>query len=168
MYELSFLNTLMGKITITGLPQVPDPNKNYIYKDIHLDLQSKYLVNGNFNQIPEVRDFLSDLDLNAIKNSLKNLFATAPGQKILTPTFGLDLKQFLFEPISTSNAREIERVIYGEITIYEPRVTVRNVQVLDKPDTQEYDITISLAVPSLNINSVQLKGTLNSAGFNYT
>lgn len=157
----------MGKITITGLPQVADPTKNYLYKDIHLDLQVKYLLNGNFNQIPEVRDFLSDFDLNAIKNSLKNLFLTIPGQKILNPTFGLDLRQFLFEQITVSNAREIERVIYGEISLYEPRVEVRQVQVVDKPDMQEYDITISLAIPSLNINNIQLKGTLSSAGFNY-
>jgi phage baseplate assembly protein W len=157
----------MGKITITGLPQVTDPSKNFIHKDIHLDLQVKYIVNNNFNQTPEIRDFLSDFDLNAIKNSLRNLFLTSPGQKILNPTFGLDLRQFLFEQITVSNAREIERVIYGEIAVYEPRVEVREVKVIDKPDSQEYDITISLAVPSLNINNIQLKGTLNSAGFNF-
>lgn len=158
----------MGKITITGLPQVADPDKNYIFKDIHLDLQVKYLINGNFNQKLEIRDFLSDFDLNAIKNSLRNLFLTMPGQKILNPTYGLDLKQFLFEPITTSNATELERVIYGEISFYEPRVEVRNILVEAKPEEQEYDITISLAIPSLNINNVQLKGTLSSAGFNYT
>lgn len=158
----------MGKITITGLPQVADPSKNFLYKDLHLDLQVKYTVNANFNQTPEIRDFLSDFDLNAIKNSLKNLFLTIPGQKILNPTFGLDLRQFLFEQITTSNEKEIERVIYGEISIYEPRVTVTQVKVVGIPDAQEYDITITLNVPSLNINNIQLKGALSSAGFNYT
>ncbi len=152
---------------ITGLPPAADPTKNYIYKDIHFDLQSKYLINGNFNQIPEVRDFLADYDLNAIKNSLKNIFSTTPGQKILNPTFGVDLRQFLFEPITVSNARELERIIYSELYVYEPRVEVKSVKVVDRPEVQEYDITISLAVPSLNINNTQLKGTLNSGGFNY-
>ena len=43
----------MGKITITGLPQVADPSKNFLYKDLHLDLQVKYTVNANFN-VPKI------------------------------------------------------------------------------------------------------------------
>lgn len=157
----------MAKIEITGLPQVVGTSNRYVFKDLHLDLQTKYIINNNLNQPLEIKDLLADFDLNAIRNSLKNLFLTIPGQKILSPDYGLDLKQFLFEPISIFNAKEIERKIYSNITKYEPRVVLNSAKVVGMPEQYEYDITISLTVPALNITNLSLKGTLNASGFNY-
>ena len=53
-------------------------------------------------------------DLGAIKNSIKNIFVTFPGQKLLNPTFGLNLMQFLFLPISEVTANLIgQRIVNG-------------------------------------------------------
>lgn len=157
----------MAKIVIQGLPQTRAADKPYKYTDLHLDLQEQYLLNDNFNQRPEINDIKVDHDIDAIKNSIKNIFYTSPGEKILNPEFGLDLRQFLFEPITSKNADLIRRIIFGEIERFEPRIVVRYVDVAPVFDRDEYNISLTFAVPTLNITDVRLFGALNKSGYYY-
>lgn len=157
----------MARIVIQGLPTNTASKKTYTYKDIHLDLQSNSLINNNLNQTSEVNDFKADYDVEAIKTSLKTLFNTVPGQKLLNPVYGLDLKKFLFEAVSNTNATKLERIIYSEINTFEPRVVTDKVVVVPSPETLEYIITIQLSVPTLNITSLTLKSSLNNSGYNF-
>lgn len=139
-------------IKITNLQQLSDQYSlaNYIYSDIHLDVTSK----GSY--MPEIQsnidraDIRVDYDERAIVNSLKNLFNTRPGQRILFPEYGLDLHKFLFEAITDSNARLLGERITNAIKRYEPRVILRQCNVNTSPETHEYDITLILEFPVFN------------------
>lgn len=157
----------MAKVVIQGLPQKINATQEYTYADLHLDLKDKYLINNPLNQKPEVNDFQLDYDIEAIKNALYNLFMTTPGDKILSPTFGLDLRQFVFEPVTASRAFLLQRVLFDGITTFEPRVVVQNVVVTPRFDEMEYDIVIQYSVPTLNITNARLFGRLNKNGYNY-
>ena len=75
---------------------------------------------------------------------------TAPGQKILNPTFGIDLRRFLFEPVDDYTSEIIEDDISRRLPRLEPRITVTNVSVIADPDAQEYQIFLQINIPSLD------------------
>lgn len=155
----------MASIKISGLPEPRVQTKAFTYSDLRLDLQKKYLVKDNFKQLPEINDLVLDYDLNAIKNSIKNIFNTSPGEKILNPEFGLDLKKFLFSPMSDLVAMDIAGVIRSKLTFFEPRIYLNYVNVYPMYDTSEYNIEISFSLPQLNTPALTMSGALNSIGY---
>jgi phage baseplate assembly protein W len=155
----------MGNITLNGFPTSQNRGKTYFYADLHLDLVGSYNVGNNALQKDELNDLKLDYDYDAIVNSLKNLFTTNPGEKILNPEYGLNLKRYLFDPVSVSIAKHIRDEIYSQITRFEPRVTITDVKITLFEDVNEYDITIKIDIPTLNINNVSIFGTLNNNGY---
>ena len=157
------------KLKLTDIETTPledvSLGNNYLYKDLLLDLTKKRTYTRAVNNTTYLSDVDSLFDLEAVQNSIATVFTTAPGQKILNPTFGLDLRMYLFEPISENSAFFIRDDIFNNLSTYEPRVVVRNVSVKPNVDEQLYEITLQIDVPQLNIYGVSLKNTLNSEGY---
>ena len=65
----------MGKIVLGTLPQLKDRKGPYLYTDLHLDLELSDNINNFLYQKNEIKDIKLDYNLNAIKNSLYNLFS---------------------------------------------------------------------------------------------
>jgi len=103
--------------------------------------------------------------MDAVKNSLYNLFTTVPGQKRLNPVYGLNLLQFVFTGITTQNANTLGNLLLEGIRRFEPRVEVKKINVFADIENQTYEIGLRLSVPSLNINEVALKGLLSESGY---
>jgi len=158
---------MMPVITLDKLnkPQVEQTN---LYRDLHLDLKVNNIIpsRGLFRE-PTSTDIEYDYDEAAIKNSLKNLFTTMPGQKLLKPDYGLNLAQFLFIPASKTMARVIgERILEG-IQTYEPRVSVENVNVKVNEDQGEYTIDLTVKIPKLSNSTVVFTGLIAQPGFSF-
>jgi phage baseplate assembly protein W len=144
----------MAKIDLNNLirpKQVNSPDtklseevldKKSVYTDLHLDIKISKSVGIGFSTINS-KDILVDEDILAIKNSIKNIFSTKKGEKILAPEFGSSLEQYLFQPVSESFGRLIAQEIINDLTTYEPRVEVEKVKVLADPDKNQYDILIA-------------------------
>lgn len=132
----------MASITFKNLEKTTAIDNAATYTDLHLDIIGY--------PIGAPRDILVDNDLDAIRNSLSNLFSTVPGQKLLNPAYGLNLLQYLFEPVTTSTANTIGETILNGITRFEPRVTVDKVRVVGNAEANEYNITLILRVPSFS------------------
>lgn len=157
----------MAKIVIDQLPKNYNNQKPFVYADLHLDLQEQYTINDNMNQRPEINDFRLDYDLDAIKTSLRTLFLTSPGEKILDPLYGLDLRPFVFEPVTTNKSFDLQRIVKSEINRYEPRVNVIGVDVVPMFDDNAYQISINLNIPGLSIGGVIFSGMLNRSGYTF-
>ena len=145
-----------------------DSYRTFTYADLNLDIQ----FNANSPSVPVNRnnnpqDLKLNYDHGAIFNSIRNIFNTKKGQKILNPEFGLDLEQFLFDSITKENADIIGKTIYEQLGLYDSRITVTTVDIVAVPDNNEYRITIAIVLPSLNNQKVQTTGTLTQEGFNY-
>lgn len=141
------------------------PQQGSLYTDLLLDLKINYTQNTELKKRREIRDIQISRDIGAIKNSLFTLFTTMPGQKILNPTYGLNLMQYLFTSVSTSQAQIIGEAIFTGISKFEPRVRVRNINVDTNFDENQYSITMTIDVPSLDIFGVSLVGTLTESGY---
>jgi phage baseplate assembly protein W len=157
----------MAKIIINGLPQRGNVNKPYLYADLHLDLKKNYIISDELFVKPQINDIRIDYDINAVKNSLHNLFTTTPGDKILSPEYGMDLRKYLFEPATVQISKEIRDEIYIQVGTFEPRVKITSVNINVLNDANEYNITIYFDIPTLNIRNVSVFGTLNNNGYIY-
>ena len=122
----------------------------FLYKDLHLDFKKTKNVINSLNVTIEKGDIETDFDKSAIKNSLRNLFNTKPGERFLFPNYGLNLYQFMFEPITNSVAQMIGEQIVKSIEAYEPRVRVRQCKINGVPENNEYEITLILEFPVFN------------------
>lgn len=111
-------------------------------------------------------DMSADTDYKAISNSIQNIFNTSPGEKILNPAFGADLKRYLFEPIDETTAEVIGNVIVKALKLYEPRVVLENVQVVAQPDENQYTINVYMKIPAIKTTNKEFKftGTLTDRG----
>ena len=146
-----------------------DSYRKYSYADLHLDLElNSYLPSSPVGANKNPQDLRLAYDEAAIYNSIRNIFNTKKGQKILAPTFGLDLEQYLFENISKENCELIGTTIFEELSLYEPRIIVDNVDIVAFPDQNEYKISISITIPSLNNKKGTANGLLTSTGFRYS
>jgi len=144
----------MPSISFTGLQKPVLTANSYIYSDLHLDLAN-----------PINKDLTLDYDEAAIKNSINSLFNTLPGQNLLNPEYGLNLAQYLFEPVSQSVGNRIGKDILRGIISYEPRVTVKNIYIQLNPDEQTYYIELNIVMPYLNDSTIKIPGVLSRTGY---
>jgi phage baseplate assembly protein W len=124
--------------------------KKYVYKDLSLDIGLTKIESPGFNLPIPGADIKASFDISAIANSLTNLFNTLPGQRFLFPEYGLDLYQFLFEPITDFNAEILGRRILDGIKKFESRVNTLQIKVKPNPDENTYYVTAVLKIPILN------------------
>jgi phage baseplate assembly protein W len=156
----------MASINFTGLEN--KNSENYLYRDFLFDLEE--LDAGNPNnpyRSKQAIDVAASFDEGAIKNSVKNIFNTSPGEKLLTPEFGLALKRYLFAPLTQDTAESIGEDIIKGIERYEPRVRIDRCDVVVNYDDNEYAIVLTLTIPPLNILQKQYAGFLSQNGFSF-
>lgn len=156
-------------ITLNSLKPTPDVTsalkQGYLYKDVNLDLQYGYTTNNALYSTSEKKDLLPLFDVASVINSLKNILTTSPGEKILNPEFGLDLRDYLFEAVTKSKGYFIGREIAVNLPTQDDRIEVNTVEVIVSPEDQEYVINLDIGIPSLNISSITLNGVLNNDGY---
>lgn len=141
------------------------PQNTHLFKDLALDLEPESVTTGALYREETITDIKHSLDEGAIKNSLRNLFTTMPGQKLLNPDYGLSINQFLFQPLTEDTAEEIGNRILRGIETYEPRVTVKNINVNLDIEQSQYDIYLTLTIPALSNSTVKFTGILTQPGF---
>lgn len=78
-----------------------------------------------------------------IRESIRLILMTEPGERIMRPTFGAGLRRFLFEPNLPATHRLIEQRITDALGRWEPRITVDRVDVTaDRSDPSQAVVTI--------------------------
>ena len=154
------------KVNIGEVRNTQADNKTR-YKDVFLDLEEKSNSGRSFYNKDTKVDIKSSDDEAAIVNSIRNIFSTSPGERILEPTFGLNLKQWLFEPLDEFTAKEIGETIVSGIKRFEPRVEIKNVNVNINYEQHEYALQLVMSVPALNINDKTYDAILAQPGFNF-
>jgi hypothetical protein len=78
------------------------------------------LQNGKIAMVSEDDD---------IRESLRILLSTNPGERVMRPTFGCGLKARVFESITVSAITEIRDLVSRAILFFEPRITVDDIEV---------------------------------------
>jgi uncharacterized protein len=87
-------------------------------------------------------------DMVDIQQSLQILLSTRPGERIMQPTYGCNLEELLFEPLTTTFKTYIKQLIQTAILYHEPRIKLNNVDLSESIDTEglvliKIDYTVS-------------------------
>jgi len=94
----------------------------------------------------------------AVKNNLINFFLTNQNERYLNPTFGGNLRAFVFQQISDGNIESLKEDIQSQLTLYFPNVVVGSLDVDSIPDAQQVNIILKY-----NIIDTGLTDTLEIA-----
>ena len=68
-----------------------------------------------------------------IREAVRIVLMTAPGERLRRAAFGAGLDTFLFEPNTTMTRRQLEDRITRALTAWEPRITLESVDVEEDP-----------------------------------
>lgn len=80
-----------------------------------------------FNQAS--RDVQSVEEAEDILQSLYILFSTTPGERVMQPTYGCNLRSMVFENITESTVTEIRDIIEKAVLFFEPRIDLNSVDL---------------------------------------
>lgn len=86
-----------------------------------------------------------------IRESLFLLLSTTPGERITNPSYGCDLRRFVFKPILADIEDSMREVIDRAILFYEPRVKLNEV-VFERSGAVEGLIQIHLYYTVVSVN----------------
>ena len=92
---------------------------------------------------------------HVVKQNLRNLILTAPGERIMEPDFGVGFHQFLFENVGGAVMDQIVQRVTSQVNTYMPQVNLESVSFL----TSEDDANIPL-------NEIQVVIIYNILPFN--
>ncbi len=110
-------------------------------------------IDINLSIDTKTSDFKKNVDIDAIRNSLRNILTTRKMERRMMPEFGASIEQLLFEPIDTETAKKIGSLMIQEVEYWDSRITVKNVNVIADEDNNRYDITLEYSIISSSINS---------------
>jgi len=102
------------------------------------------------------RDFTGKKDValltneRAISESVLNILNTNTGERIMNPTFGINLDKYLFEPLDPITASFLRDEIEYGLTKFEPRIENIKVIVTPDEDTQSYNVELSYTIKVLS------------------
>ena len=73
-------------------------------------------------------------DITDIEESIRIILSTTPGERIMQPEFGCDLKRLVFEKIDSTLIASLDHLIYHALLNFEPRITFLSTEVLEQND----------------------------------
>jgi phage baseplate assembly protein W len=124
------------------IPQTIRVNPLDLQKNIAIGVALPFNAPGVFKSTYTTKD--------QVKSNLVNLLLTDIGERVMNPTFGCDLKRFIFEGITDENTSLIIESVTNSINIFVPEVTVTNITIVPNTDYNLIDINIDYV---LNISN---------------
>jgi|TARA_B100000085_G_scaffold237627_1_gene226738 hypothetical protein len=106
-------------------------------------------VGMNFRVNPNTKDVASVINDNAIKQSIRNLVLTTPGEKPFSPNIGSRISELLFEPLDQFTSDSVKEEVINTIEQYEPRVVLSTVNVRTDYGKNQLEVFIEYTIVGL-------------------
>ena len=87
-----------------------------------------------------------------IEESLRILMSTRPGERVMHPSYGCDLKRMVFETIDTGALTEIRDMVERAVLFFEARITLDDLDI-DTSELVEGVLRLRLAYTVRTTNS---------------
>ena len=101
-----------------------------------------------FKLHPNLGDIAPVTDLNAIKNSIKNILHTRRGEKPFNPRYGSNVTDYLLELATEITQYSMGQEIEYSIKEHEPRVEITGITIDDDADNHAYGIRLDMIIIS--------------------
>ena len=107
-----------------------------LYRDVALSFETNAAT----------KDVIVKKDVDAVKQSVKNLILTNHFERPFHPEIGSGITNLLFEPLDPITANSLSRVIGEVITNFEPRAQVVSVDARPNAEANSYEVTIDFRI----------------------
>ena len=114
--------------------------KSRAFKDISLTIKP-HPITGDMPVLTNER---------AIVRSVRNLVETIPTERFFEPLIGTDIRGMLFENYTKLTSYVIEDQIKISINNYEPRVANVKTDVIGRPDSNAFEVTVFFDIVGLD------------------
>jgi phage baseplate assembly protein W len=86
-----------------------------------------------------------------IRQAIRIILGTNPGERVMRPDFGAGLNAFVFEPVSPTTMSQLANAVESALVNWEPRIDVEGVQVTqDRAELGRLLIDITYRVRATN------------------
>jgi phage baseplate assembly protein W len=90
-----------------------------------------------------------------IRQNLKMLILTNPGERVMDPNFGVGMRQFLFQTYSENVYAEIDSKIREQVSIYIPAVKIQDVKFYSiEEDSNILKFRLVYSIPAIAVNDL--------------
>ena len=103
-------------------------------------------ISPKIDESKKLRGYNTVQDIEAIRNSLRNLFAIRIGTVPGKPWLGNPVWNVLFENINEFTVLFVEEAMRNILEKYEPRVTLRKIKVLPIEEHNRIDLKIEYSI----------------------
>ena len=118
------------KSDASGATKASITSREVLYSDFDL----------SFIKHPNTKDVTILKDIDAVKQSVKNLVLTGKGERPFQPRLGSDIRKLLFEPVDEFTALDIEEQVRVTIDNFEPRIKINKLDVISEPDNNRFKL----------------------------
>jgi phage baseplate assembly protein W len=95
-----------------------------VSKDIQAQTKKTYGLNFPFGINTKRGYFAKEAGAALIRSNIKQLLNTIPGERVMLPNFGIDLRKYLFEPLDSVTFSEMRDEIFFTLNKYAPFLRV--------------------------------------------
>ena len=88
----------------------------------------------------------SSTTIEAVKNNIRNLLRTNRGERLMHPNFGLNLRSYLFDQVTSEMILLIQNEIIDTFKVWLPFVNIKEVKVITGSANNIYGQTININV----------------------
>lgn len=120
------------KSDASGATKASITSREVLYSDFDL----------SFIKHPNTKDVTILKDIDAVKQSVKNLVLTGKGERPFQPRLGSDIRKLLFEPVDEFTALDIEEQVRVTIDNFEPRIKINKLDVISEPDNNRFKLSL--------------------------
>ena len=99
-------------------------------------------ISLSFDAHPVTKDLTVLKNENAIKKSVRNLIQTLPTERFFNSALGSEVRDSLFDFVDIGTASVITQQIETCLDNFEPRIDNVQVEVLPRPDDNEFEVTV--------------------------
>lgn len=100
----------------------------------------------NLDKHPIKNTLLRKINVDAVKQSIKNIVLTDRGERLYNPTFGGNIRALLFENKTPQTFISIKEQIKDVLEAHEPRAEIVDIVVADTYDDHTVDVSIVFRV----------------------
>jgi len=86
------------------------------------------------------------INVDAVMTSIDNILHTSPGERVMLPQFGCSLRSMLFENMQSALLTHLSRQIKSSIELWDDRVEVVEVSMIQEPDINTVSVKLSFAI----------------------
>jgi hypothetical protein len=162
-------NTGQWSFTLTVLTSTPSPATSVIpvvpsqpLTPLGIEVMTPFQINPATGQVMTVNQFQDILAQHVL-----SVLMTAPGERVMLPTYGVGMQNFVFKPQAPLVEAEIQSLIQSSIKQWEPAVQIEKVSLassIQQPSLLTVTVTYSTTqYQTAGTVTVSLGGSIPSA-----